>query len=73
MDRIATQDAIKAILSELRRRLEEATGLARAAEVCAHADNVNKSIDVALDIEQLAYEAGRLLDAASLLNRLSKE
>jgi len=28
---------------------------------------------IALDIEQLAYEAERLLDAASLLNRISKE
>jgi hypothetical protein len=26
-----------------------------------------------MDIEQLVYEAGRLQDAASLLNRLSRE
>jgi hypothetical protein len=29
-------------------------------------------VEVALDIEQLAYEASRLLDAASLLNRISQ-
>ena len=30
-------------------------------------------IERGLDIERPVYEAGRLLDAASLLNRLSKE
>jgi hypothetical protein len=29
-------------------------------------------VEVALDIEQLAYEATRLLDAASLLKRLAQ-
>jgi len=31
------------------------------------------AINVALDIEQLVYEATRLLDAASLISRLDKE
>jgi hypothetical protein len=30
-------------------------------------------VTVSMDIEQLVYEAARLQDAASLLNRLSKE
>ena len=72
MDRIATEAAIKTFLSEIRRRLDEAASLAKAAEVCAQSGDVDKGVEVALDIEQLAYEATRLLDAASLLNRISK-
>lgn len=68
----AMQPAIKTLLSEIRRRLEEGAAISKAAEVCAEAGNIDKGVQVALDIEQLAYEAGRLLDAASLLNRLSK-
>jgi hypothetical protein len=30
-------------------------------------------VSVSMDIEQLIYEAGRLQDAASLLNRLSRK
>ena len=37
------------------------------------AGNADKAVHVALDIEQLCYEATRLLDAASLINRLAKE
>ena len=33
----------------------------------------DEAVHIALDIEQLAYEATRLLDAASLINRLAKE
>jgi hypothetical protein len=72
MDRIATEAAIKTFLSEIRRRLDEAAAIAKAAEVCAQSGTVDKAVEVALNIEQLAYEATRLLDAASLLNRISK-
>ena len=34
---------------------------------------VGEGVTVSMDIEQLVYEAGRLQDAASLLNRLSRE
>jgi hypothetical protein len=72
MDRTATEAAIKLYLKEISRRLDEAAGIAKAADACAEAGTVDKGVEVALDIEQLAYEATRLLDAASLLNRLSK-
>ena len=48
------------------------TLLAKAAEACASAGSVAEGIAVSMDIEQLIYEAGRLHDAASLLNRLSQ-
>ena len=38
----------------------------------ASAGSIAEGISVSMDIEQLIYEAGRLHDAASLLNRLSQ-
>jgi hypothetical protein len=38
----------------------------------ARARSIAEGISVSMDIEQLIYEAGRLHDAASLLNRLSQ-
>ncbi len=72
MDRATTEVAIKNILTELRTRLDTAAKTGVAAEACANAGNIDKAVEVALDIEQPAYEVGRLLDAASLLNRISK-
>jgi hypothetical protein len=49
------------------------TQITKAAEACALAGSVAEGVTVSMDIEQLIYEAGRLQDAASLLNRLSRE
>jgi hypothetical protein len=53
--------------------LREATRIAKAAEACASAGSVSEGVTVSMDIEQLIYEAGRLRDAASLLNCLYRE
>ena len=73
MDRSATDIAIQSFLVEIRNRLEEATGIAKAADACAAAGNLRKAVEVALDIEQTAYEVSRLLDAASLLQRIKQQ
>ena len=73
MDRAAIEPAIKIILSEIHTKLDEAARIAKAAEACALAGSVAEGVSVSMDIEQLIYEAGRLHDAASLLNRLSRE
>lgn len=73
MDRSAIDIAIHSFLLEMRNRLSEAGSIATAAEACAAAGNMQKAIEVALDIEQLTYEAGRLLDAASLLHRIKQQ
>jgi hypothetical protein len=52
--------------------LIKAESIARAAEACSNAGNTDKGIEIALDIEQLVYEATALLNAASLINRLGK-
>ncbi|MCX7309936.1 MAG: hypothetical protein NTZ72_19145 [Afipia sp.] len=73
MDATAAEFAIKSLLTEIRQKLETATATAKAAEACAVATSYDQAARIVLDIEQPMYEAGRLLDAASLINRLSRE
>jgi DUF4097 and DUF4098 domain-containing protein YvlB len=46
--------------------------VAKAAEACTAAGNVEKEIEVALDVKGLFHEVSILLNAASLFNRLGK-
>jgi hypothetical protein len=71
MDRITIEPAIKIILGEISAKLAEAARIAKAADACASTGAIAEGVTVSMDIEQLIYEAGRLQDAASLLNRLS--
>ena len=73
MDRTIAEKAITIILTEIHFRLEEAARIAKAAEACALAGSIAEGVTVSMDIEQIIYETGRLQDAASLLNRLSRE
>jgi hypothetical protein len=73
MDRAALEPAIICILSEVAERLADAARIAKAADACAIAGSVSEGVTVSMEIEQILYEAGRLQDAASLLNRLSRE
>jgi hypothetical protein len=73
MDQATIDPAIRILLTEIHSRLSEAARIAKAAEACALAGSVAEGVTVSMDIEQLIYEAGRLQDAASLLNRLSCE
>ena len=73
MDRATIEPAIKACLTEIRLRLDQAGRTAKAAEACAIAGSVAQAVTISMDIEQTAYEVARLLDAASLLNRLTND
>lgn len=73
MDTATTEAAVKICIQEISTRLDQAANIARAANACAIAGTVDKAVEVALDIEQIAYEVSRLLDAASLLNRISHD
>jgi hypothetical protein len=73
MDYATIEPAIRILLTEIHSRLREAARIAKAAEACALAGSVAEGVTVSMEIEQLIYEAGRLQDAASLLNRLSRE
>ena len=73
MDSTASDQAIKSCLTEIHSKLSDAVRIAKAAEACALAGSISEGVTVSMDIEQLIYEAGRLHDAASLLNRLSQD
>jgi hypothetical protein len=73
MDRAAIEPAIRILITEIHSKLRDATRIAKAAEACALAGSLAEGVAVSMDIEQILYEAGRLQDAALLLNRLSRE
>jgi hypothetical protein len=73
MDRATIEPAIKIVMTEIHSKLNEAARIAKAAEACALAGSVAEGVIISMEIEQLIYEAGRLQDAVSLLNRLSRE
>jgi hypothetical protein len=72
MDAKSLEVTLKLYLKEMRERLEPTASIAKAAETCGEAGNVEKGIEIALDIEQLIYEVNTFLNAASLINRISK-
>lgn len=72
MDAKALELTIKMHLTEMRARLEQASGIAKAAEACAEAGSIEKAVEVALDIEQLIYEVNTFLNAASMMRRIWK-
>ena len=73
MDHATIEPAIKIVPAEIHSKLNEAARIAKAAEACALAGSIAEGVTVSMDIEQLIYEAGRLQDTASLMNRLSRE
>jgi hypothetical protein len=72
MDAQAAELTIKAYLTEVRDRLDKAAGIARAANACAGAGFYDKAVEITMDIEQPLYEVTTLLNAASLIHRISK-
>ena len=68
MDRRIVEDALRMHIAEVRQRLERAAGIAKAAEACANGGNLEKAIEIALDVEPLIYEVSTLLNAASLMH-----
>ena len=63
---------IKVYLGQIRARLDQAASIAKAAEACADTGNLEKGIEIALDVEQLIYEVNTFLNAASMIHRLGK-
>ncbi|WP_424629716.1 hypothetical protein [Bradyrhizobium sp. SYSU BS000235] len=72
MDRKITEQAVFLIPTEMAARLGDGSRIAKAAEACARTGSTSEGVTVSLDIEQPIYEAGRLHNAASLLDRLSR-
>jgi hypothetical protein len=72
MDAQTSEITAKFFLQQIRERLDDAASLARAAEACANAGNIEKGIEIVLDVEQGIYEVTTLLNGASLLVRISR-
>jgi hypothetical protein len=72
LPRETIETTIKVYLSQMRVRLDEAAGVAKAAEACADNGNIQKDVEIALDVEQLLYEVNTFLNAASMIHRLGK-
>jgi hypothetical protein len=72
MDTNIAAASIRFFLAELRQKLEEAAGVAKAADACCESGSSAKAVEIAPDVEQLIYEAGTFLNAASLLNRIGE-
>ena len=72
MNRAPIEESIRLILTEIHTRTQEAMRIARTAEACANAGSLDEAVTISMEIEQILYEASRLQDAASLLNRISK-
>jgi hypothetical protein len=70
MDAQTTEIAIKAFIREIVERLDQASGIAKAAQTCAETGNVAKAVEIALGIEQPIYEAGTLMTIRSTPPRL---
>ena len=72
MDAHILEATLKMHIDETRQRLEQAVGIARAAQACVEAGNFEKAIEIVLDVEQLIYEVNTFLNAASMMHRLGK-
>jgi hypothetical protein len=70
MDPQMLEALLRAHLSEMRQRLDRAAGIAKAAVACADAGDVEKAVEIALDVEQLVCEVNTFLNAASLMHRI---
>jgi hypothetical protein len=72
MDAKSAKTTSKACLKEICDRLKLAAGIAKAAQTRAEACNLEKAVEIALDVEQPICEMNTFLNAASLMNRLPK-
>ena len=70
MDASMIEAALKMHVAEMRDRLEQAASIAKAAQACADAGNIEKAIEIANDVEQLLYEVTTFLNAASMIRRI---
>ncbi len=56
MDPATLETTIKGHLKEMRERFDHAASIVRAAQTCANTGNVEKGVEIALDVEQPIYE-----------------
>jgi hypothetical protein len=67
MQDAATRTVMRTFLREINLTLQKACGIAKAADYLAQGGDIRKGIEIAFEIEQLAYDATVTLDAIRLL------
>jgi len=72
MDPVTLETTIKCISRKYASGLIMPPALHGQHKPCAHTGNIEKGVEIALDIEQLIHEVNTLLNAASLINRINK-
>jgi hypothetical protein len=63
---------IKDLVKGMRKRLEQAAHMAKAAHACAASGSPEKGIEIVLDLGQNLREADKLLGATLAVSRISK-
>jgi hypothetical protein len=63
---------IKDLVKGMRKRLEQAAHMAKAAHACAASGSPEKGIEIVLDLGQDLREADKLLGATLAVSRISK-
>lgn len=66
------ETVIKEFVRLIRKRLEAAAGIAKAAHVCAQAGNTAGAIEIADDLGEELREATQIFGAALTVKRYSK-
>ena len=63
--------AVVQILGEVSSQIGEAHSIAKAADLCAKDGQVERALEISLDLEVLLHDANHLLQAAAVLNRIT--
>lgn len=69
MDRAAAEQAMCALITAVRNKLDEAVGVATAAESCAKSGQVSQAVRILMDFEGPAHDAQDLFKAALAIMR----
>jgi hypothetical protein len=72
MDASIVNASLTEIFRELRERIEEAAAIATAAQAYASAGRADKGVETASDIDDLIYDAEKLIGAGTTIVRLRK-
>lgn len=69
MDTVEIDVITRTLLHYIRNRLDDATNIAKAAEVCAESGNIVAAVRILMSAEDPVHLADRMLQATLLLRR----
>ena len=63
MAEISTDHIVTALVIDIRRKLEEAVSIVKAAQTCALDGSIDRSVQILMDVEGLIHESQSLFRA----------